>query len=495
MLNKTCIWLCLVLCACSSQPSHSKGQQFLYKNLLFDLDAEVSHQPCRVQGQIPAWLSGTLLRNGPAKFTADGKRVGSWFDGLAMLNAFEFTPQEVFYTNRFIRSNHYEIMVKQGTLNFSGFAQDPCAAKFKDQKTVYVPKAAENVVNANVNITKYADKMVALTEIPLPVAFDPKTLDTLGVFDYQDKLPHSKTWESAHPHHDAGENINYFVQFGEKSTYVIWKMKDGASSREALAEIPVDLPSYMHSFAVTENYVVLVEFPFVVDPTHLQPGKAFISNYQWKPERGTLFLVVVRKTGQVVSRIKTEPFFAFHHANAYDKEGTIYIDIITYPNADVMGIIAKTEEGGNNKNLLTQLQRFTITTKTQKIAQETIFDQTVEMPTVPDAMASKDYRYCYTSSNQFPTSEKEMRPLYKIDVKNKMSKSWVEEGCFAGEPIFVPRPGAESEDDGVVLSLVLDFDHHRSFLLILDGQNFTELARAEAPHAIPVGLHGIWKGQ
>ncbi len=28
--------------------------------------------------------------------------------------------------------------------------------------------------------------------------------------------------------------------------------------------------------------------------------------------------------------------------------------------------------------------------------------------------------------------------------------------------------------------------------MILDAKDLSELARAETPHAIPVGLHGLW---
>jgi carotenoid cleavage dioxygenase-like enzyme len=75
----------------------------------------------------------------------------------------------------------------------------------------------------------------------------------------------------------------------------------------------------------------------------------------------------------------------------------------------------------------------------------------------------------------------------------KAALRWSQAGCFPGEPIFVPNPQGREEDDGVVLSLVLDFAHSRSFLLILNAKTMTELARAETPHAIPVGLHGYWK--
>jgi carotenoid cleavage dioxygenase-like enzyme len=54
----------------------------------------------------------------------------------------------------------------------------------------------------------------------------------------------------------------------------------------------------------------------------------------------------------------------------------------------------------------------------------------------------------------------------------------------------VREPGAEDEDAGVVLSVVLDAAAERSFLLVLDARSFEELARAEAPHHIPFGFHG-----
>ena len=52
------------------------------------------------------------------------------------------------------------------------------------------------------------------------------------------------------------------------------------------------------------------------------------------------------------------------------------------------------------------------------------------------------------------------------------------------------EPGTEAEDAGVVLSVVLDVNAGRSFLLVLDAGSFEEIARAEAPHHIPFGFHG-----
>ena len=78
----------------------------------------------------------------------------------------------------------------------------------------------------------------------------------------------------------------------------------------------------------------------------------------------------------------------------------------------------------------------------------------------------------------------------KVDVRDGTRSEWRADGCYPGEPVFVREPGREGEDDGVVLSVVLDTNAGRSFLLVLDAGSFEEVARAEAPHHIPFGFHG-----
>ncbi len=462
---------------------------------MFDLDHETQQVSCKIQGNIPDWLSGTLLRNGPAKFSVDGKRV-NWFDGLAMLHAFDFSSSQVLYTNRFIRSEQYYIMMDEKSLNFAGFAQDPCSKLFKNHSSRFIPNEMKGVPNADVTIQQFADKMVALTEVPLPVIFDSKTLETLGLFHYQDQLPQGQ-WVSAHSLRDpiSGETVNYCVQFGEKSSYIVWKMKEGESSRKIITEIPVDLPAYMHSFALTENYVILVEFPFVVNPVDLVlKKKPFIFNYKWVPEKGTHFFVINRHTGEVKT-IKGDPFFAFHHVNAFDKEGKIFIDIVTHPNADIIEVI--TDRLSDKKKIAesqkTTFERFVITLSNQNLVREILYNQTTEMPRVPEARVARQYRYAYLIEANFPTAFTDAPCLYKVDTISKSAMRWSQPGCYPGEPVFVPKPNSQEEDEGVILSLVLDFANHRSFLLILDAKDFHELARAETPYAIPIGLHGWWK--
>lgn len=445
------------------------------------------------KGRIPGWLEGTLIRNGPSWFTADDKQVLHWFDGLAMLHAFSFEKGEVLYTNRFLRSEAYQKVFKEGSIDYLGFATDPCRSIFKRLFTAFFPEKA-SLHNANINIAKFCNQYVALTEIPLPVQFDPKTLETLNVFDYKDRLLKSNSWNSAHPHVDVNrkEIINYSVKFGIKSEYLIYRMHEDSSSREIIARIPVSRPSYMHSFAVTENYVILSEFPFVVNPLALLlSGKGFIQNYRWEPERGTCFRVVKRDTGELICSSKGISCFAFHHVNAFEKDHYLYLDLITYQNSDVIMALAPYGEGVSENDLpKSQLIRFEIDLESCSIRQSIISSLPFELPRIHPSFNGRPYRFAYAADLREVLISGDPLCLYKIDVQTGKTLSWGEHGCYPGEPIFVPNPQGTSEDEGLILSIVINESLGHSFLLILDATSWEVMARVEIPHQIPMGLHG-----
>lgn len=70
-------------------------------------------------------------------------------------------------------------------------------------------------------------------------------------------------------------------------------------------------------------------------------------------------------------------------------------------------------------------------------------------------------------------------------------RTWHEPGGATWEPFFAPRPGGRDEDDGVVLSTVMQPDG-RSALLVLDARTWQEVARAVLPYALPSGFHGCF---
>src|SRR5690242_11781152 len=95
-----------------------------YASGFADLDREVGPLPLPVHGAFPDWLTGALLRTGPAKFDIGTTTLNHWFDGFAMLHRFAFAGGEVTYSNRFLRSDSYLEAEAQGALARGEFATD-----------------------------------------------------------------------------------------------------------------------------------------------------------------------------------------------------------------------------------------------------------------------------------------------------------------------------------------------------------------------------------
>ena len=61
------------------------------------------------------------------------------------------------------------------------------------------------------------------------------------------------------------------------------------------------------------------------------------------------------------------------------------------------------------------------------------------------------------------------------------------QGYYPSEPIFVKNPEGVDEDDGVVLSSVVNENPEDPiFLLVLDAKTFNEIARAEVSGSVSV---------
>ena len=461
----------------------------LYQLGLTTLEKEAEIERLPVSGQLPSWLSGTLVRNGPAKFEVGAQSFRHWFDGLSMLHRFTFKEGAVSYGNKFLQSRDYRESTAQGQITMSAFGTDPCRSIFQRIFSLFSPSLTDN---ANVNITQIANHYIAMTETPLTIEFDPHTLKTLGVFDYgKDKMAGMVT--TAHPHFDFERalTINYIIQFSRVSKYNVYRIPAGSVQRELIGALPVREPAYMHSFGMTQNYVILVEFPLVVNPLRLLlAGKPFIENYEWQPARGARFLLMSKGDGSVKS-YSSEAFFAFHHVNAFEQNGDVFVDIAAYPDKSVIDALYLQHLRAGDSIPSAELRRYHLPAGGATADYEPLATESIELPRLNyKRNSAKDYRYTYGVSHRPDRPGDFDSQLVKLDVRERTAKVWREENCYVGEPVFIPAPNAHGEDEGVVLSVVLNASKGNSFLLVIDAASFSELARAEAPHHIPFGFHG-----
>ena len=170
-----------------------------YRKGFADQTNEIIAPSLEVEGVIPDWLSGTLLRNGPARFRLEDKTLNHWFDGLAMLHKFDIANGKVGYANKFLDSPAFRA-AKDGKMQYGEFATDPCRSLFKRIAQIFM--GSKPGANANVSIGKIAGRFVAQTESPVQVAFDEETLKTIGIVSYGDTLKGELT--TAHPHYVQG---------------------------------------------------------------------------------------------------------------------------------------------------------------------------------------------------------------------------------------------------------------------------------------------------
>ena len=144
-----------------------------------------------IKGNLPLWLAGTLLRNGPGRFECGDTSFKHWFDGKGLLHGFHIQDGHVTYNNKFVQSQGYADSLEHSKshLEFGTFVPpDPCQnifARFFSQFW------ADEVPFDNAMDTIFAmkDKMYAASDTNFIFEIDPKTLDTLKTVDFTKEFP------------------------------------------------------------------------------------------------------------------------------------------------------------------------------------------------------------------------------------------------------------------------------------------------------------------
>lgn len=317
-------------------------------------------------------------------------------------------------------------------------------------------------------------------------------------------------------------------------------------------------PSYMHSFGVTDNYFIVVEQPLAVSllamaACHFK-NEPWCTCFKWYGDENTLIHVISRETGQTVKTFIAEAFFYLHTINQFESEDGKYVvlDICCYKDAKMLDCMyievmknlhknpdyaklfrgrplrfilpMKVPEGEEipvevnlvedfkstfippDKNLPAEEEGIEIENFDRRTASahrlpdgnilvkpELLCDLGCETPRINyDSHLGKKYRYFYAISSDVDSDNP--GSLIKVDTVTKTSKTWCEDNVFPSEPIFVPRPNGEGEDDGVIISALVWGQERETEvgLLVLDAATFKEIARStfDTPGPVPKSLHG-----
>jgi beta,beta-carotene 9',10'-dioxygenase len=476
--------------AASSIPSQTSQAALGFQTLPWGFAVKGAQLP--IKGVIPQWLSGSLYRNGPAMFMINTTNH-HWFDGLGLLQGFNFTNGRVTYNAQFIGSTPYNESKPNNNNNNNNRAVDPCKAFLGRAQTEFSP-------NTGVTVNKLAGPtFLTNTASALSNQFDPVTLGNVAnPFIFDDDIPGALSPE--HRQTDPQGNLyHFYYSFGPNANYSFYWIPAGTLKRIPLADARVNRkigsPCYLHSFGLTERFIILSEIPVPI------PAVFQWSNFKMAPGLPVEWRVFERTTGREVATFTSPPFFMFHHIAAYEdkKDNTLVVDLITFPDASLIDdLYIDTLVNNPHRTVRAALEgkphryRLPMNTPGVTVRGMQLSSYAAELPTINyGTYNTKPYRYFYAISLSGP-QEDFYNQLIKVDTFLGTTTTWRIPDTYPGEPIFVPAPNPKAEDDGVILSVVLDPQAKSSFLVVLNATTFTEMARATAPHWVPFGFHGLF---
>ncbi|MBF6619533.1 MAG: carotenoid oxygenase family protein [Patulibacter sp.] len=453
-----------------------------------DLTDELTDVGLELTGTIPAWLSGSLLRTGPARWDLTEGSVNHWFDGLAMLHRFAIADGGVRYANQLLRGKAGRAYEQTGRIGYREFATDPCRTRFQRIASLFDPGLTDN---GAVNVGRLGERWLAMTETPLAVVFDPETLDSLGVERRAGKL----SLPNAHPHYDhaTGDMLDLRIAMGPRPRYEV-VARHPAGGERVIAKIPVRRPGYQHSFGLTGRYAIVTESPLVFDPKRLAvSGRPFIENFRWRPEQGSRLWAIDRASGDVRGPWTAPAMFCFHHVNAFEDGDALTVDLLAYDDASVVQALAIDRLREAATPPVPTLRRYVLTAGSTAVEPRQLAATPFELPRINGRHQGRPYNVVFGTGSHHGEDGAAggfLETVTKTTIDDGRTAVWRDPGAFAGEPIFVRRPDGADEDDGVLLTVVLEPARESSSLVVLDARDLGELARARVPHPIPFGFHG-----
>ncbi|KAK4186735.1 carotenoid oxygenase [Podospora australis] len=523
-----------------------------------------------VSGMIPSYVAGSLFRTGPGFSKVEGTPKGTfqpshWFDGLAQTHRFDIRTDhqgkvQVSYSSRLQSEELMEHIKKTGSFRNFTFAQkqDPCLGlfsklmgtwvattqpnkdKWMDNVSVAVLPNVPGLESASGNLigkipSSNGPPLSSGHRPPLPginniwlttdnsslKQIDPMTLEPIGFAEQQILHPSLKgPLSCAHAQRDpvTGDLYNLNLDIGMATIYRLFCVRAATGKTEILAEIKgSDIkPAYLHSFFMSENYVVVcipsshlgwngIKVPWVKNMVDaIEP---------FSEDKKTQWIVVDRVHGRgIVGRFESEASFFFHAVNAFEEDdgSKIVCDVVEYKGLDVIhkmyyDVILQ-QDGADRKfwndkerakRAMASLNRYRLDLsalpKNGKGTPEKYISipapHAGELPTMNPLYSTKRHRYVYSIPYRGMSTAPDC--LVKTDVLTRDALFWdPPHGHCPGEGIFVPDPNGTEEDDGVLLSVVLDGHNRTSYLLCLDAKTMAELGRAEVGFAVAMGFHG-----
>jgi all-trans-8'-apo-beta-carotenal 15,15'-oxygenase len=457
---------------------------------------EHGFEPLRVEGRIPDELDGALYRNGPGLFSIFGHGYEHWFDGDGLVSAVRFAGGRAEGASKLVQTPGLREERERGAAYFGSYGTKPPGGFQWRRALRTLREGGKNP--ANTSMLAWNERLFALCEVGRPTEIDPSTLETIGETDLDGAIVRPFT---AHPHRIARTNsfINVGVRIGRPTLLdVVLLRADGTAGR--LASIPLASATLIHDFALTERHAIVFVAPLDIALLRVLFGRtSFAGSMSWHAERGTEVIVIPLDAPASPIRFTVPAFWAWHTANAFERDGQIVVDLVRYDSFETTARwIEGVYRGEPSLDPGAYLSRVTIDPKRRTLSSVKLRDHTSEFPRVAPADDAREHASVYHVEHSSAEAGRRGPPdvLARVDVDRGVtdrfafsSHEWPSEG------VFVPRASAKDATDGWLVSLVYDDRSHASAWWIFDAARLADgpLTRAHLTHHVPLGFHGCWR--
>ncbi|OYX57315.1 MAG: 9-cis-epoxycarotenoid dioxygenase [Brevundimonas subvibrioides] len=446
--------------------------------------AETTALELPVIGEIPKDLHGSFVRNGPNPHEAP-EGMHHWFDGDGMIHAVYFENGKAEYRNRYIGADDYRAEKAGKAIGAGGVLMPSSKSRPDSTRGELVYKDT-----ANTDLVFHNGSLMALWYISgKPVRVDARTLETLGNETFGGALPRHV---SAHGKVDPRTGEFCFFDYSLTEPWMTWGVvsKDNVLTNFQRVDLPG--PRLPHDMGLTENYVILHDLPVVFTEGGLR-------NHMWQikvADQPARFGVAPKYgTGDQIRWFETETCYIYHVVNAWeDGDEVVMTACMMQPNgfppnpaygpyASMVNVLAL--------NAVPVEWRMNMVTGEVKKRQ--LDDRIGEFPVINLDHTGARSKWSYHVS-MAPEELQRFDGLLKYDLGTGQAQEYKFGGGIGGsEPVFAPRVGSTSEDDGYVVVFATAPDG-TSEVQVLNAQDFDKgpIARIPLPVRVPAGFHGTW---
>lgn len=438
-----------------------------------------------LQGRLPAWLRGELVRVAPAVGATPRWAPAHWFDALGLVFGFALADGPELELRWCTLDCEMSLAAMSGKVALGQFASPNQRAPAR-RWLQPVPALTDN---ANVNVLRMGPDWVCMTETPHQLLLEPQTLRVRARVRYTDALSgHSPL---AHPI-VAGETLtNVASKLGPRSEIAVYRHHVASRTRRRLGGYrTLDYP-YIHSFGLTERSALIVDHPLRVRALGLLwSNRGVIEHFTWQTGTPTR-LMVIDLAGGGVRCHETDPFFCFHTVHAYETADATVLDLLAYEDASIIAALSLPRLAAHGPATNPSLRRLTIDRRSGAVSQRSLSDTGFEFPQL-DAERAAGGEASVVWGAQLQAQGAQLRSeIVRVAPRDGATLRFGEGDYVLGEPVFVGEPGRAQQGQGVLLCV--GSCERGATLFVLDAGSLEVIAHAPFSTPLPLGFHGSFQ--